>query len=114
MMLTPTQRAEGAYLAHERSYTLRQYVRHAELYGGYESVFEEACRDLSPVDLAHLCLAMRSMSRRSGRLVETFKLPSRDRDALVSALIRQGAETGSVADLVGCSQRHVQKLAQVP
>ena len=36
----------GADYAHERSYSLRQYVRSAELYGGYDLVFEEAARDL--------------------------------------------------------------------
>jgi hypothetical protein len=102
-MLTPT--------------SLRSYVRHAELYGGYESVWDEACRDLNPLELGHLCRAMRSMSheyRSAGcRMVETFQLPPRDRDALVSALIRQGAKTASIVDLVGCSQGHVYKLAQL-
>ena len=102
----------GAY-AHERSYTLRQYVRSAELYGGYDSVFEEAARDLKPLDLAHLCMAMRGMSRRPGsRVRESFKLGSREREALVLALIRQAVRTDSIADLVGCSRGYVYKVAQ--
>jgi hypothetical protein len=99
------------------TYTLADYRRHAEQYGGYESVWEEACRDLNPLELARLCLAMRSMSHEyhsaGRRMVETFKLPPRDRDALVSALIRQGAKTASIVDLVGCSQSLVYKLAQL-
>jgi hypothetical protein len=103
------------------TYPLRAYVRHAKLYGGYDSVFEEAAEDLNPLDLARLCMAMRSMShelhslRSDGKrktVVERFKLGTPEREALVRALIRQGEKTTSIVDLVGCSQSHVYKLAQ--
>jgi hypothetical protein len=80
------------------THTLRAYVRHAELYGGYDSVFEEAAKDLSPVDLAYLCMAMRGLSheyrvkRSNGQyrtVTETFKLGSSEREALVWAPARQ-------------------------
>jgi hypothetical protein len=100
---------------------LRAYVRHAELYGGYDSVFEEAGKDLSPVDLAHLCSALRGFShdyrvkRSNGHyrtLTETFKVGSSQREALVSALIREGIATSAIVDLIGCSPSYVYGLVQ--
>src|SRR4051794_28770411 len=93
---------------------LRNYVRHAELYGGYDSVLEEAAKELDPRDLGHLCLAMRAMAHeyRSGSrtIRESFKLGGREREALVLALIRQEARTGSIADLLGCSTQYVREV----
>src|SRR5437667_8245989 len=106
-MLTPT--------------SLRSYVRHAELYGGYESVFEEAAQDLNPLDLAHLCMAMRSMShelhplRSDGKrkiVTETFKLTPSVREALVGVLVREGVASNTITDLVGCSESYVHRIAQ--
>jgi hypothetical protein len=106
----------GAYYAHERSYTLRQYVRSAELYGGYDSVFEEAARDLNPLDLAHRCIAMRGMAReyRSGSrtIRESFKLGSREREALVLALTE--VRTGSIATCWGAPHSTSGKSRSAP
>jgi hypothetical protein len=96
--------------------SLRQYVRHAEMFGGYDSVFDEAAQDLNPQTLARLCSAMRDMSHdyRSGtrRMTERFVLNGDAREALALALIGQDATTATVADLLGCSSSYVRKLKQ--
>jgi hypothetical protein len=97
--------------------TLRQYVRHAKLYGGYDSVFEEACRDLTPTELGNLCIAMRPMSHeyRSGqkRCTEKFKLKPSWRDDLIGGLLEAGEKTATIADMAGCSKQHVLDVLQV-
>ena len=53
---------------------------------------------------------LRSDGKRT-TVVERFHLPPAKREALVAALIGEGAKTATIADLVGCSQSHVYKVA---
>jgi hypothetical protein len=96
----------------QQTYSLRQYVRHAQLYGGYESVFEEARNDLSARELGSLCLAMRDMTHGKGRTRERFQLKSRDRDQLTRRLLSEGVSVPNVADLVGCSRSYVYRVLE--
>jgi len=88
----------------------------AKKYGGYDSAFEEARKDLDPLELGRLCQSMRAMSheyRSQDRLrTEAFKLTSADRDQLIQALIDNGTASSTTADLVGCSKEHVRVVAQ--
>jgi hypothetical protein len=95
--------------------TLRQYVRHAELYGSYDVVLEEACSDLNPMELATLISRMREMSytyknSKGARRTERFKLPPAIRDAIAVRLLYAGSTPQRFASLLGCSVSHVRRL----
>jgi hypothetical protein len=61
--------------------------------------------------MSHELHLLRSDGRRK-TVVERFKLSTPEWEALVTALIRAGVKTATIADLVGCSQSHVYKVAQ--
>lgn len=112
-------------VAANNKYSLRQYVVHAEKFGGYDSVYEEAVADLTPLELGRLALAMRGMHReykppgiRTSTVRETFKLTPDQRGVLIAALLGANRKVPEVADLAGCSTSHVRGvrdgLAEVP
>jgi hypothetical protein len=96
---------------------LSQYVRHAELFGGFLAVWETA-QDLDAVALGELAVRLRELAQRQRRVgrkgrkvqVESFRLNAQETAALVRRLGEAGVSDTDACRYAGISRTRLGAL----